>query len=124
MLEPYIHAQALRVGRRLRRTAMATRVVQLKLKTADFKLITRRKTLLAPTDDGQTNGGVFELSLTGSDLTELGAAGTIDLPSDVTLAHGGTDVYVTGFTTDGQPAIFQMNVSSGAISTVLSGTRR
>ncbi len=58
MLEPYIHAQALRVGRRLRRTAMATRVVQLKLKTADFKLITRRKTLLAPTDDGQTIYGV------------------------------------------------------------------
>jgi len=52
-LLPQIHAQALRVGRRLRRAQVKTRVVQLKIKYADFELITRRKTLETPTDDGQ-----------------------------------------------------------------------
>lgn len=53
-LKPHIHAQALRVGRRLRRAGVRTRVVQLKLKFSDFSAITRRVTLPAPTDDGQT----------------------------------------------------------------------
>ncbi len=51
-LRPYIHAQALRVGRRLRAAGARTRVVQLKLKLADFTLLTRRTTLEAPSDDG------------------------------------------------------------------------
>ena len=49
-----IHSQALRVGRRLRRAGVKGRVVQLTIKYADFTLITRRHTLEAPTDDGQT----------------------------------------------------------------------
>jgi DNA polymerase-4 len=53
-LQPFIHAQALRVGRRLRRAGIRARVVQLKIKLADFTLITRRATLPDPTDDGQT----------------------------------------------------------------------
>jgi DNA polymerase-4 len=53
-LRPFIHAQALRVGRRLRRSSVKTRVVQLKLKLSDFTLVTRRTTLPEPTDDGQT----------------------------------------------------------------------
>jgi DNA polymerase IV len=48
-----LHAQALRVGRRLRRACLKARTVQLKLKLADFTLLTRRRTLEAPTDDGQ-----------------------------------------------------------------------
>ena len=52
-LPPLIHHQALRVGRRLRRAGVKARVVQLKIKLADFKLITRRTTLGEPTDDGQ-----------------------------------------------------------------------
>jgi DNA polymerase IV len=52
-LAPHIHAQALRVGRRLRRAGMRGRVVQLKIKGADFKVATRRLTLAQPTDDGQ-----------------------------------------------------------------------
>ena len=52
-LQPQVHAQALRVGRRLRRAATKGRVVVLKLKFADFTLITRRTTLPAATDDGQ-----------------------------------------------------------------------
>ena len=53
-LRPFIHAQALRVGRRLRHAGTKARVVQLKVKLADFTLLTRRTTLAEPTDDGQT----------------------------------------------------------------------
>ncbi len=52
-LLPHIHGQALRVGRRLRKAGLRARVVQLKIKLADFRLLTRRTTLPAPTDDGQ-----------------------------------------------------------------------
>jgi DNA polymerase IV len=52
-LRPHLHAQALRVGRRLRRAGLVGRVVVLKQKLADFTLLTRRRTLPAPTDDGQ-----------------------------------------------------------------------
>jgi DNA polymerase-4 len=52
-LQPFIHAQALRVGWRLRRAELRARVVQLKIKLADFTLVTRRATLPEPTDDGQ-----------------------------------------------------------------------
>jgi DNA polymerase-4 len=53
-LHPFIHAQALRVGRRLRHASTKARVVQLKIKLADFTLVTRRTTLPEPSDDGQT----------------------------------------------------------------------
>jgi len=53
-LDPHLHAQALRVARRMRRASVKARVVQLKLKLADFTLLTRRTTLPEPTDDGQT----------------------------------------------------------------------
>ena len=54
VLGPHIHAQALRLARRLRRAGVRGRVVQLKIKTASFALSTRRLTLAQPTDDGQT----------------------------------------------------------------------
>ena len=52
-LTPRIHAQALRVARRLRQAGLRARTVQLKLKRADFTLVTRRATLDEATDDGQ-----------------------------------------------------------------------
>jgi DNA polymerase-4 len=52
-LATHIHSQALRVGRRLRNAECRGRVVQLKLKLADFALLTRQMTLPEPTDDGQ-----------------------------------------------------------------------
>ena len=52
-LRPHVHAQALRVGKRLRKAGVRGRVVQLKIKFADFNTITRRTTLSALTDDGQ-----------------------------------------------------------------------
>ncbi|WP_257458720.1 DNA polymerase IV [Archangium lipolyticum] len=82
-LSPHIHSQALRVGRRLRRAGVKGRVVQLKLKFADFTLITRRITLPSPTDDGQTLYRVARellekahedkpVRLTGVSMQELG----------------------------------------------------
>jgi DNA polymerase IV len=50
---PHLHAQALRVGRRLRAVGRKATVVQLKVKTAAFTLLTRQTTLATPTDDGQ-----------------------------------------------------------------------
>ncbi len=51
---PHVHAQALRVGRRLRSAERKAAVVQLKVKLADFTLLSRQTTLADPTDDGQT----------------------------------------------------------------------
>lgn len=50
-LERVLLRQAGRVGRRLRATGRRGRVVTLKVKYADFALVTRRTTLAAPTDD-------------------------------------------------------------------------
>ncbi len=52
-LHPHLHAQALRVARRLRRAGLSARVVALKVKSADFRTLTRRRTLPEATDDGQ-----------------------------------------------------------------------
>ncbi len=53
-LKPHLHSQALRVGRRLRKSGLKARCVQLTVKYSDFTQITRRVTLDLPTDDGQT----------------------------------------------------------------------
>lgn len=52
-LRPHVHAQALRVARRLRAAGVRARVVQLKVKLGDFTTMTRQVTLRAATDDGQ-----------------------------------------------------------------------
>jgi DNA polymerase-4 len=52
-LLPHLHGQALRVARRLRRAGLRARGVQLKLKLADFTIVTRQATFEAATDDGQ-----------------------------------------------------------------------
>jgi DNA polymerase-4 len=54
LLKPHLHSQALRVGRRLRKSGVKARCVQLTVKYGDFTQITRRLTLDTPTDDGQT----------------------------------------------------------------------
>ncbi|HZX93720.1 MAG TPA: DNA polymerase IV [Myxococcales bacterium] len=50
-LLPFIHEQALRVGARLRRATVKARSVHLKVKYADFRVVTRQETLPLPTDD-------------------------------------------------------------------------
>lgn len=52
-LAPHLHAQALRVGRRLRLARRKAGAVHMKIKLADFTLLTRQQTLPQPTDDGQ-----------------------------------------------------------------------
>jgi DNA polymerase-4 len=51
-LLPFIHEQALRVASRLRRAGLRARSVHLKVKFADFRIVTRQETLAGPTDDG------------------------------------------------------------------------
>lgn len=89
-LLPHIHAQALRVGRRLRRAGVKTRVVQLKLKDNRFEATTRRTTLDPATDDGQV---LFQhakemlereppgrpIRLTGVSAQDLRTGGQLDL---------------------------------------------
>lgn len=53
LIRAALHAQAWRVGQRLRRANLQARVVELKLKDLEFKVSHRRLTLDAPTDDGQ-----------------------------------------------------------------------
>jgi DNA polymerase-4 len=50
-LLPFIHEQALRVGARLRHAGIRARSVHLKVKYADFRVVTRQETLPLPTDD-------------------------------------------------------------------------
>ncbi|HEY6909918.1 MAG TPA: DNA polymerase IV [Myxococcales bacterium] len=50
-LHPFLHEQALRVGARLRRAGVKARSVHLKVKYADFRVVTRQETLPLPTDD-------------------------------------------------------------------------
>jgi DNA polymerase-4 len=52
-LLPFIHAQALRVAARLRRSGTHARSIQLKVKYSDFQVATRQETLPSPTDDGE-----------------------------------------------------------------------
>jgi DNA polymerase-4 len=83
-----------RVARTARREGLAGRVATLKLKTADFRTVTRRRTLSAPTQTGQglfaaardllageVRGGAFRLIGAGlSDLVD--AADGLDLFAD------------------------------------------
>jgi DNA polymerase-4 len=100
LLRPRVHAQALRLGRRLRRAGIQARVVQLKVKFSNFSVITRRATLPCPTDDGQI------LYHTALGLLER--------------AHGGKPVRLTGvsiepYTTDArQLALFDPIMPRGA----------
>jgi DNA polymerase IV len=87
-LLPRLLEQSGRVARRLRAAGARGRTVTLKLKYADFTLVTRRCTLPAPTDD---SAAIFEAVRAG--LTRA------DLSRPVRL----TGVSVSGFGGDGGP---------------------
>jgi DNA polymerase IV len=53
-LQQALHAQAWRVGRRLRRAGLRASFITLKLKSSDFQVKHRQTKLADPTDDGQT----------------------------------------------------------------------
>jgi DNA polymerase-4 len=69
LLEREILAQAVRVGRRLRAAGLRGRVVTLKVKYADFTLVTRRVTLEAPTDDDRALFDAARAQLSRVDLS-------------------------------------------------------
>jgi len=67
-LERELLSQATRVGRRLREAGVAGHVVTLKVKFADFTLVTRRTTLERPTDDDRAIYGAARALLARVDL--------------------------------------------------------
>ena len=90
-----------KVARHARRETIAGRVVTLKLKTAGFRIVTRRRTLPAPTQTartlftvgrellaGETHGESYRLIGIGlSDLVDAEAAGTDLFAGDETRAR-------------------------------------
>jgi len=86
-LLPHVHAQALRVARRLRLAGRKTSVVQLKLKLADFTLLTRRRTLQEPTDDGQALYRAASALLSAERLQ--GKVRLTGVSAQSLLSHGG-----------------------------------
>ncbi len=86
-LEPELLAQAGRVGRRLREAGLAGHVVTLKVKYADFTLVTRRLTLERPTDDGRA---LFDAA--------RGLLARVELERPVRL----TGISVSGFAAEGE----------------------
>lgn len=68
---------------------------------------------------GNLNGAVYAMPSGGGALSEQGTADVIDLPGDVAWAPDGSGLYVSGFASDGSPAIFR--VSSGSATIAVSG---
>jgi DNA polymerase-4 len=68
-LLPQLLAQSGKVARRLRAAGRRGRTVTLKLKYADFTLVTRRCTLDVPTDDGAAIFGAVRADLRRADLS-------------------------------------------------------
>ena len=68
-LLPHLREQAERVARRLRGAGLRGRTVTLKLKYADFSLVTRRCTLDGPIDDGRAIYDAARAQLSRADLS-------------------------------------------------------
>jgi DNA polymerase-4 len=96
-LLPRILAQAARVGRRLRAAGLRGHIVTLKVKYADFSLVTRRVTLPAATDD--------DAAIHTAAAAQLAR---VDLARPVRL----TGVAVSGF--EGEEAGGQLDLFGGA----------
>ncbi len=88
-LRPHLHSQALRVGRRLRKSNLKARCVQLTVKYEDFTQITRRITLSQPTDDGQT---LYRESLALLSKVDLKTRIRLTGISGQELTHGGAQL--------------------------------
>jgi DNA polymerase-4 len=92
-LERALLGHAARVGRRLREAGLAGRVVTLKVKYADFTLVTRRATLERPTDDDRA---VYEAA--------RGLLERVDLARPVRL----TGISVSGFAAGAERAQLEL----------------
>ena len=75
-LHPVLVSQADRVAARLRRADLRARVVVLKLKYADFRLITRRRTMDDPSSDGARIARVALDLLAGVEVGDHGGKRT------------------------------------------------
>jgi DNA polymerase-4 len=94
-LLPQLLDQSVRVARRLREAGRRGRVVTLKVKYADFTLVTRRSTLAEPTDDAQA---IYRSAV--NDLARADAGRGVRL----------TGVSVSGFEEQIPPAPGQMGL--------------
>jgi DNA polymerase-4 len=96
-IEAYLRSAAETVAQRLRRRSLLARGVRVKLKRTDFRILTRQRTLTAPTDvaaelfsaaasllDAVEEEGPFRLvGLGGYDLTEHSEAAQLALGLEV-----------------------------------------
>ena len=108
-LERELLSQAARVGRRLRAAGAAGRVVTLKVKYADFTLVTRRTTLERPTDDDRA---IFAAA--------RGLLGRVDLGNPVRL----TGISVSGLAGEGGREQLDLFSAAAPAPEVADDTRR
>jgi DNA polymerase-4 len=108
-LERELLAQAGRVGRRLRGAGVAGRVVTLKVKYADFTLVTRRATLERPTDD---------------DRAILDAARSLLARVDLARPVRLTGISVSGFAADAERAQLDLFAPAPPPGSAEDGKRR
>ena len=73
--------------------------------------------------NGDTTGTVFRMPVTGAVAPEsILAPGIVDLPGGVALDDGGQRLFVTGYTAEGVPAVFQTDTNGVAPKVVAQGT--
>jgi len=102
-------AQAGRVGRRLRAAGLAGRVITLKVKYADFTLVTRRATLERPTDDDRA---IFDAA--------RALLARVDLGQPVRL----TGISVSGFAGEAERSQLDLFAPARPPETAEEGKRR
>jgi DNA polymerase-4 len=111
-MRPFLHSQALRVGRRLRKCGVKSRCVQLTVKFSDFTQITRSMTLSQPIDDGQE---LYRLALELLRKVDLRRSIRLTGISAQELEHPGT-TQLTLFDAKPQPRHAQLNRTLDAIA--------
>ncbi|MBX2810385.1 MAG: SMP-30/gluconolactonase/LRE family protein [Myxococcales bacterium] len=74
----------------------------------------------AEDDNGQETGAIYTISTSGGALTELPTSG-IGIPSGLALNSDCSELYITGTTPDGEPALFTLSASGGSARVVVKG---
>ncbi len=73
-------------------------------------------------DGGIYSGGIIEVPVAGGSATEIGVAGLLDLPADITWGDSATTALVTGLDVRGDAALFEVDVTTGSVFTLYSGS--
>lgn len=71
-------------------------------------------------DAASETGVLYSVSTAGGPATDLGVTG-LDRPAGIAMGPDCGTLYVTGRTTDGQPALFSVPTSGGAAHTIFAG---